>query len=557
MPKYVLGFLVPGLLLLLLAAVVSNAQWEHLAGRGTGTLAWGPSLFRIMLALHGSVLTWLANRASGGRLSTSSHPSAGTAARTWWILGGLMLASLGLRLWRLESSLWLDEVLTMVDFARSPVGIILTSFPNQNQHMLYSLLAHLSLVTFGESAWALRLPAVAFGVASLWALFLLGRTVVGTRESLLACGLMAVSYHHIWFSQNARGYTGVLLFATLATWLWLEARNRHRLRWWLGYAAACFLGLWIHSTMIFLIAAHGLMYLLGLTRPGSPERRAGWMPWAAWALCATVTLQALSLALPEFLRQAIHEVSPPSEWRNPMWMIAESMRSLKVGFSGGVALLCAGLLFLIGWVRILKHHTHAAMIMTLPGLLGGAVVLATSHNLWPRFFFFSMGFALLVVVHGAVEAPKLASSWLPAGSRLWAQRTGLALAGVMIVASAATVPRCYRLPKQDYTGARDYVERNRTQKDIVITAGLANHAYSRYYAPQWPPIGNVAELKQWVQTCPTLYLVFTLPAELKGFHPELWAVINTQFRTVQVFPGSLGGGEIYVSRLRKQPASQQ
>ena len=51
-------------------------------------------------------------------------------------------------------------MLTMVRFARPPVAQILTSFPDQNQHMLYSLLAHGSMRLFGEQVWALRLASV-------------------------------------------------------------------------------------------------------------------------------------------------------------------------------------------------------------------------------------------------------------------------------------------------------------------------------------------------------------------------------------------------------------
>jgi uncharacterized membrane protein len=60
-------------------------------------------------------------------------------------------------------------------------------------------------VLFGDSGAALRLPAALFGVASLGAVYALGREVVGRREGLLAALALAFSYQHVWFSQNARG----------------------------------------------------------------------------------------------------------------------------------------------------------------------------------------------------------------------------------------------------------------------------------------------------------------------------------------------------------------
>jgi uncharacterized membrane protein len=47
-------------------------------------------------------------------------------------------------------------------------------------------------------------------VASIGALYLLGRAVAGPTEALFAAALMTVAYHHVWFSQNARGYSGLL-----------------------------------------------------------------------------------------------------------------------------------------------------------------------------------------------------------------------------------------------------------------------------------------------------------------------------------------------------------
>src|SRR5205823_3032592 len=156
-----------------------------------------------------------------------------------------------------------------------------------------------SVNTFGEHPWTLRLPALFFGVASIWALFLLGRRLLGTREALLACGLMTLSYHHIWFSQNARGYSGLLCFSILATWFWLEARDRHSWTWWGGYVTTVIAGMMLHTTMAFVVAAHVFVYLLDLL--ASPQRRSiWWQPLLAWTLAVTVTAQIFALALPEF-----------------------------------------------------------------------------------------------------------------------------------------------------------------------------------------------------------------------------------------------------------------
>jgi hypothetical protein len=572
------GFVVIGAAILGIAALVSNAAIERvLLGQASGTLAWGPTLFRAVLALHGLVLALIGilggkrRRAAKGITPLVWEPTPSVHKRRNWhpwvalsVLGAL---ALGLRLWRLDSCLWFDELLTLLEFARPSLGKIVTSFQSQNQHMLYSLLAHASIRAFGESAWALRLPAVLFGVGSLWALFLLGRRVIGTLEALLACALMTVSYHHIWFSQNARGYTGLLFFATLATWLWLEALSRNIWRWWILYAGVSALGLWVHMSMVFVVAAHGLVYLALLIHSvwlsssgGGRSLEAGslWKPVLAWLLCGSLAVQVYALSLPDFFRVALHEgLSSQTEWTKPAWVIKESLRVLQVGWSGAGVVLLGGLLAGVGWLGVFRRDWRAAVAIVLPGLLGGSTMLALGHPLWPRFFFFSMGFVLLIVVHGAMTMPRVLFAPVKALSSRDGLATGVGLAftSLMIMASVITVPRCYALPKQDFTGARDYVEMRRRPGDAVVAVGLAGMAYSRYFASHWQVAQTQAELDAVRRDYPRVWLVYTIPIQLQAARPEFWRVIEEEFEIVKIFPGTLGGGEVYVclGRSRKDP----
>jgi Dolichyl-phosphate-mannose-protein mannosyltransferase len=104
-------------------------------------------------------------------------------------LGAILAGAAALRFHALDTGLWHDEIL-----------------------ILYTVLARLSLGLFGDGCWVLRLPAAVFGIASVGALYGLAREVTDRGEALLTAALLAFSYHHVWFSQNARGYTGLLLW---------------------------------------------------------------------------------------------------------------------------------------------------------------------------------------------------------------------------------------------------------------------------------------------------------------------------------------------------------
>ena len=554
-----IALLAIGVILIGFAWLVENGDIEHaLVSDPSRSLEWGPTLFRAVLAFHGLLLLltaviWrrrlLAAGHSSDRSEAAEENSPRSTTKTQWVtLCGFSVIALALRLWNLNSDLWYDEIVTLLDFVRPSLGDIVTSFPSQNQHMFYSVLAHLSINVFGESAWSLRLPSVVFGVASLWALFLLGRRIIGAREALLACALLTVSYHHIWFSQNARGYMGLMFFSTIGTWLWLEAQERDGWLWWFGYAAALSLGMWLHMTMAFVALAHALFYLFGVAR----GKRIHWRLLVAWVLFASLTIQLHALALPEFLRVALHEVSLESEWTNPLWVVTESLRSFRIGFAGLAVLLCGVTMFVGGWLSVVRANVQAGVLMVLPALLASSTMLLLGHNLWPRFFFFSIGFAVLIAVHGAVRIPGLLFSRIkPLRARTGlGLGAGLALAAFMIFASILTVPTCYALPKQDFTGARDYVEHNRGQGDAVVSVGLAGEAYGRYFARHWLVAETEAELTAIEYKYETVWLVYTIPIQVKAYCPEIWGEVEKNYEVVKIFPGTLGGGEVYVCQKR-------
>ncbi|HKZ78779.1 MAG TPA: glycosyltransferase family 39 protein, partial [Pyrinomonadaceae bacterium] len=394
---------------------------------------------------------------------------------------------------------------------------------------------------------------------SLWALFLLGRRVVGTREALLACALMTFSYHHIWFSQNARGYMALLFFSLLATWLWLEALNRQSWQWWIAYTVAVTGGMLSHLTMAFVVAAHVAVYLAMLLfeRRSSAKGIAtpfNWRPFVAWGLCVSLTAQLYALALPEFLRVGLHEVSLESEWTSPWWVLAETLRNLRIGFSGLLVVACGGAMFFSGWLNMLRREWQTGALLVLPVLLAGGSMLASGHNLWPRFFFFSMGFALLIAVHGAMVVPQLVLNLTKSESEAFGSAAGITIASLMILASAVTIPRNYEHPKQDYTGARNYVESHRRPGDAVVAVGLAGVAYGRYFAPSWSVAQTNQELDAARRGSRNVWLVYTLPVEIKAYRPDIWEVIQNEFEVVKVFPGTLGGGEVYVCQ---QPTAKE
>ncbi|HZQ09192.1 MAG TPA: glycosyltransferase family 39 protein [Anaerolineae bacterium] len=468
------------------------------------------------------------------------------------ILGVILVAALGLRLYALDAGLWLDEILTYVQYARMPFLQIISTYPDQNQHFLYSLMAHASFLLFGESNWALRLPAVLFGVASIGAMYLFAREVTNRREALLASALLAFSYQHIWFSQNARGYSGVLFWTLLASYFFLRAlddRNaKHATRLWVLYAASCALGVYTHLTMIFVIAAQFLIYLAVLVIRRREPSRERWRNFIlAFGLTALFTLLLHAPALPQILTgKGLGEVSTIPEWTQPLWTVLELVRGLQIGFTSGVVALAAVVVFGAGAVSLLRTRPIVLALFILPCVLCAALIGGLGHHLWPRFFYFALGVGALIVIHGAMVIGTTAANLLkhsPSQGIL----VGTALCVALILFSATSIRFVYA-PKQDYLGARAFIEQNQESGDAVVTVGLVSYAYQQLYKTGWTEVKSVSELNAIREHAKRTWLLYTFPPEVESVTPDIAASLPRDFKPVTQFYGSVGDGTIFVYR---------
>jgi hypothetical protein len=105
------------------------------------------------------------------------------------------------------------------------------------------------------------------------------------------------------------------------------------------------------------------------------------------------------------------------------------------------------------------------------------------------------------------------------------------------------------LPKQDFVGAKNFVESQLRGNEEVVAVGLAGDMYAKYFAPDWRVTNDPDELKR-LQRETTPWLVYTLSPELKSFHPQIWATIQENYQTVRSFPGTLNGGDVVVCRYK-------
>lgn len=482
-----------------------------------------------------------------------------TDAVPWRALGALVLVAAVARGIGLNGGLWIDEIYSLVRSFRSPVGSILTEYWGDNHHPFYALLAHVSRGIFGESAWSVRLPSFLFGVAAIPALYALGRRLLSQREALLAGALLAVSYYHVWFSQNARGYSAMAFFAIVLTWLALRGLSDGEVSVWLWYAVLAALAAFTHLTAVLIVIGHAIaiaiFLLMARTSPSVVTilRRAA----TGFVLAAVCTVLLYAAMLPQVIDYFVNRPSNLVGVSTTRWAALETVRVLLLGLSGGliaagVAALALGVVCLgSGLISLWRRNPAFVLLLIMPMLVTVAGAFVARGTMYPRFFFFAIGPTFIVVIRGGFAI----AEWIARRSpwRVFANAERLAtvaVAAVIVLSALSLIPN-YRYPKQDFEGAMRYVLATKGPSDAVVSSGVPADPYTQLWQLPWPNVETAQQLAQARGAAPRTWVLYTFPRYLASRSPDIAAVIRRDCRQARVFRGTVGGGDIIVCTLEK------
>jgi hypothetical protein len=276
-------------------------------------------------------------------------------------------------------------------------------------------------------------------------------------------------------------------------------------------------------------------------------------------LAGVLTLALYAPVLPQVLARTVGQqsssaVQVQSAWTNPLWLVLETLRGLAAGAGGAlgyVVLPVGAAILLAGLVSYWRQDRYVVGLMVIPGGITAAVMLFLEHNLWPRFFFFAIGFGMMLLVRGAMRTGEWVASVMGRGKqRPYGAAWGTALVALMIVASAWSVRSAWMYPKQDFAGALEFVESQRQPGEPVALAGLAVFPYREYYKRDWPAVATRAELNAARVAGRRIWLVYASPIFVQSRQPEIWNILRAEFDEVRVFRGTMGDGAVYVCRSK-------
>lgn len=409
-----------------------------------------------------------------------------------YLLGGIILLGTALRFYSLGvKSLWGDEINTAVLFVPMPITYITTHF-HPNNHTLFSLLAHLYTIG-GSNEFLLRMPAAMLGIAAIPGVYKLGQSAFTADTGLMAAFLLAISPYHLWFSQEARGYTGMVLFSVLSIYFFLQALKLGRRRHFVGFVLTTALALYTHLFSILLLGAELLIltaYLLVSALSMRHDKESSHLSWRSWAisllglgLLLAITNAPLWLAFLGVIDKAyggayLGSMSFSTDWTLDVPSVASLFRRFGGSLFGDwysvttLSLFC----FLLGLVASLGQQRSSALV--LASLLGlPFLFVAVISVLWPsfyvyyRFFLFLIPLYLIFAAYGIVSIGRFAlyavDRWLKVVSP--ALVPSVLLAAVLLgIPSVPVLQQVYAAERQDWRGVGDYLKENSARGDTVI-----------------------------------------------------------------------------------------
>jgi mannosyltransferase len=311
----------------------------------------------------------------------------------------LAIAVAALRARALDAPLWMDEGIS-IGIASHPLADIPSLLRHDGSPPLYYVALHLWMAVFGSTptaAHALSLTFFALAVpAAVWAAW----RPFGPLAGGLAGALVALDPFTVYYADDARMYTLVLLLGVLATGAFVRAFVLRERRHVAVFAAVLAALLYTHNWALFYAAATVIAFvaLLAASRDRRALPRDGALAFGAAALLYAPWLPTLAY-------QSAHTGAP--------WSVEPGEADLTHAFSD-----------------MWSGELPAAIVLLVAG--AGAIELARRRRSRD---------AALAILAIAIATLLLAFTWSQLSSPAWAVRYLMIVAAPLVVIAGAGLAR--------------------------------------------------------------------------------------------------------------------
>jgi hypothetical protein len=218
----------------------------------------------------------------------------------------VLVAALGLRLFHLQDRvLWFDEAGSLLVARAGPAEIIDAVHDDIHSPFYFLILHYWQLL--GQSEAVARLLSVLAGVATVAAVWKLGRVLLGRGAGLAGAVFLAICPLHVWYSQEIKMYAVQTLLVTLSFLFMVLALRQQGKTLWIGYCAFTALSLYAQYASVYAIVAQNIFVTLYYWRDRQKIR--------VWLISQGVVGLLFAPWVPVFLSQARSVLG--SSWMGP------------------------------------------------------------------------------------------------------------------------------------------------------------------------------------------------------------------------------------------------
>lgn len=379
---------------------------------------------------------------------------------TAWLLILITIAGAALRLYNLgEAAFWLDEAATVYFASLDPSQIWSIFFVNEPNPPTFYLVEHYLVHLEPQEFWMRIVPCL-FGIASIPAIYYMGKTWVDEHTGLLMAALLAFSQFHIFYSQEARAYSialfislvGLIIYKRGAFGATTNDSTRKSAVVWLLLGIIFAVGYYFHLYVVVLFGA--LIIVSIIKRANIISVVIGGVTWCI----ATLPLNFAATALFE------HRLSEGLQYGVNAFEFPAAVIQQFTGFSA-YALVPLAILFVLGLYWCISERDEGTALL-FEWFVIGFVVMATSVALalyipmLPRYIIFLLPFFFMMVACGCNLIIKKAG------------RTSLyiILIGFLVINAPALTGYYNEHPKDDWRGAAGAVYNLTRPGDIIVVS---------------------------------------------------------------------------------------
>lgn len=442
-----------------------------------------------------------------------------------WIVSGLILLAIVFSfLFFQRQSLRLDEAQSLWQTSHTPAKII--NLVAQDVHVpLYHMILHFWQFTFGNGVVTARLLSLIFFLASIPALYLLGKTAFTSKVALFATAIFAISPFMNWYANEIRMYSLFVLLTILNQYFFLRLfkhePEENLSGIWAGFAVTAVLGVYTHYFFFLTLATNALFYFFNKSL--FPKKAFRSFVWSA-VLVAVAILPWLTYKY--ILGQAANTqptLQPPTSI-NLFNTFSQFIFGFQTDHLNTILLSLWPLTILLGFLALRRNkRTTPQMIYFILGFIVPNILAFVAS------FIFAPVYLTRYLIFALPPMYLFLSAIISTYPRVLAVTIKYMIIIVMLVTLGIEAVSAATPVKENYADAATYIQEHADPTDVIVVSAPFT-IYPMLYYYQGPV--SIETLPRWDRSQFGPIPAFSeaqMPKDIdaiKGDHQNMWLLLS-------------------------------